>query len=196
MDQENDISGDERDRVLMARIQKGDQKALAELIHYHQDSVYGTVARMLPNNMDVEDIAQQVFIRIWRAAHSYEATAKFTTWMYTILRNLVFNEYRRLSRKPTYSSDAIEEECGQSYLCSNEASPAEELIQNELETALDAAIAALPDKARLAIHLRRYEQKNYDEIAVILGISLSATKSLLFRARSELRSSLANFLRE
>ena len=93
----------------MARIKQGDTEALRELIEAHQHRVIGTVAKMLGDDSDAEDIAQQVFIRVWKSAARYEPTAKFTTWLFKITRNLVFNELRRRKRHLAHSLDAATE---------------------------------------------------------------------------------------
>src|ERR1700741_3627780 len=94
-------SGDDADDIrLMREVADGDTKAFEELVERHQALVAGTVARMLGSNSDVEDIAQQVFIRVWKSARRYVPRAKFTTWLLKITRNLVFNEMRRTKRRP------------------------------------------------------------------------------------------------
>lgn len=190
-DQENRI-----DTMLMLRIRGGDEEAMKELILRHQNSVYGTIAGMLRNSPDVEDIAQQVFIRIWKAAPTYEPTAKFKTWMFTILRNQVFNEMRRTKRKPAFSSDAAEEESGLIFSVDESHTPDQAVQYDELQKAVDDAIESLPEKARMAVQLRRFENMAYEDIADILGITVSATKSLLFRARTLLKESLDKYLGE
>src|ERR1700761_7256172 len=89
---------DAHDKALMVQIAQGDESALRELIEKHQGAVYGTIAKMLGDPIEAQDLAQQVFVRVYRAAASYRATAQFKTWMFTIVRNLVFNEHRRRSR--------------------------------------------------------------------------------------------------
>src|SRR5437870_10526360 len=91
---------DAEDVRLMRRVSRGDTSAFEELVERHQALVAGTVARMLGSNSDVEDIAQQVFIRVWKSARRYVPRAKFTTWLLKITRNLVFNEMRRTKRRP------------------------------------------------------------------------------------------------
>src|ERR1700736_4453233 len=91
-------SGDAEDVRLMGLVSRGDMRAFEEIIERHQRLVLGTVARMLGSNSDVEDIAQQVFVRVWKSAKRYVPRAKFTTWLLKITRNLVFNELRRRSR--------------------------------------------------------------------------------------------------
>lgn len=182
------------DHVLMERIGAGDHAAFRELVERHQHAVIGTVAKMLGNSSDAEDIAQQVFLRVWRHAKRYRPDAKFTTYLFTITRNLVFNETRRRGRKKEVSADEREETSHHLIEDSPNRRPDAEVLQAELQRAVDDAIAALPEAQRMAVVLRRYEQLPYEEIAKILKLSLPAVKSLLFRARSGLREALAVYL--
>jgi RNA polymerase sigma-70 factor (ECF subfamily) len=184
------------DFALMERIGEGDHTAFRQLIERHQNAVIGTVAKMLGNHSEAEDIAQQVFLRIWRNAKRYRPDAKFTTYLFTITRNLVFNETRRKSRKKEVSSDEREENSNQLIEASPDRQPDAELLQAELQHAVDEAIAALPETQRMAVVLRRYEQLSYEEIAVVLNLSVSAVKSLLFRARTTLREALSDYLEQ
>ncbi|MEI7909884.1 MAG: sigma-70 family RNA polymerase sigma factor [Verrucomicrobiota bacterium] len=182
------------DVALMVRIGAGDHAAFRSLVERHQDAVVGTVAKMLGNPSEAEDISQQVFLRLWHHAKNYRPDAKFTTYLFTITRNLVFNESRRRSRRKEVSSDERGEFSNLQIEADPERQPDSELLQAELQTAVDAAIAALPEAQRLAVVLRRYEQMPYEEIATVLGLSVSAVKSLLFRARTTLRDSLSSYL--
>lgn len=184
----------DRSLVLMSRVKSGDHKAFEELVLLHQSSVVGTAMRLLGNMDDAHDLAQQVFVRIWKSAARYEPSAKFTTWMFTILRNLAFNEYRRRSRHPLQSLDADEAEFGTQLEDKGITTADTQLEQKELEQAIDAAIQSLPENQRLAVSLRRHEDMPYEEIAEVLNMSLSAVKSLLFRARGELREKLRGVL--
>ncbi len=190
--------GDENalDVALMARVGAGDHGAFRLLVERHQDAVVGTVAKMLGNPSEAEDISQQVFLRLWKHAKHYRPDAKFTTYLFTITRNLVFNESRRRSRRKEVSSDEREESSHLQIEANPDRQPDSELLQAELRAAVDAAIAALPEAQRLAVVLRRYEQMPYEEIAGVLSLSVSAVKSLLFRARSTLRESLSSYLAE
>lgn len=178
----------------MSRVKEGDAVAFERLVLMHQQAVIGTAARMLGDVDAAHDIAQQVFVRIWKSASRYEATAKFTTWLFTILRNLVFNEHRRRGRHLEQSLEANQAEYGSEIPGDPSGTPDAEALQAELERAVDAAIQALPENQRMAVILRRYEDRSYEEIAEILDLSLSAVKSLLFRARADLRERLAGFL--
>src|SRR5271163_5275033 len=101
---------DAHDKALMVRIAGGDEEALRDLIEKHQGAVYGTIAKMLGDPVEAQDLAQQVFVRVYRAAGSYRATAQFKTWIFTIVRNLVFNEHRRRSRATLISIHSFEGE--------------------------------------------------------------------------------------
>ncbi len=180
---------------LMLKVKNdGDVVAFEELVEIHQRAVVGTVAKMLGNPAEAEDIAQQVFLRIWKSAARYEPRAKFTTWMFTITRNLVFNEVRRRKRKPAMSIEEREEETHLVVEDNQTASPDQDVLQRELEKAVDDAIQALPEKQRIGVILRRYEEMPYEEIAKVLDLSVPAVKSLLFRARAQLKESLRGYL--
>ncbi len=182
---------------LMLRVKDGDIRAFEKLVEMHQNIVIGTATRMLGNAEDAHDIAQQTFLRIWKSAPRYEPTAKFTTWLFTITRNLVFNETRRRSRRKEVSIEHDSEDDTPRQFADHAAPGPDQLAQQEeLETALDNAIAALPEKQRLAVILRRHQELPYEQICEILKMSLPAVKSLLFRARTELRKQLASYLGE
>jgi RNA polymerase sigma-70 factor (ECF subfamily) len=199
MEQETSLGRNDDSRIdfeLMARIGAGDHAAFRTLVERHQNAVIGTVAKMLGNANDAEDISQQVFLRIWRNARRYRPDAKFTTYLFTITRNLVFNETRRRGRKKEVSSEEREENSHHQIADSPDRRPDAELLQAELSQAVDAAITALPETQRMAVVLRRYEQLSYEEIAEVLQLSVSAVKSLLFRARGTLRETLGGYLRD
>lgn len=192
-----DESSDQESVRLMLRVKEGDVKAFEKLVELHQNAIVGTCARMLSNLDDAHDIAQEVFVRVWRAAPRYEPTAKFTTWLFTIMRNLVFNESRRRSRRKEVSIEQENEDDLPKHFADHSVPGADEnLAKAEFHDALDRAIAALPEKQRIAVILRGRQDLPYEEICTILKMSLPAVKSLLFRARNELRNHLATFLGE
>jgi RNA polymerase sigma-70 factor (ECF subfamily) len=175
---------------------------LRDLIEKHQGAVYGTIAKMLGDPVEAQDLAQQVFVRVYRAAGSYRATAQFKTWIFTIVRNLVFNEHRRRSRATLVSLHPSENEQGHSGATSGldlpdlaNKTPGENMLQREMLRKIDEAILGLPEQQRLAIVLRRYDEFSYEQIAEILKSSVPATKSLLFRARETLRVALQEYLK-
>src|SRR5206468_613807 len=171
---------DAEDIRLMQLVSGGDTSAFEKLIERHQTLVIGTVARMLGSNSDVEDIAQQVFVRVWRSAARYVPRAKFTTWLLKITRNLVFNEMRRTKRhahvpiqpQPDAEEIPIKDESVQI--------PDASLLEHELQEAIETAIGQLPEAQRMAVVLRRYEDLSYEQIAEVLNLSVPAVKSLLF----------------
>jgi RNA polymerase sigma-70 factor, ECF subfamily len=180
---------------LMRLVSRGDTAAFEQLVERHQALVIGTVARMLGSNSDVEDIAQQVFVRVWRSAPRYQPRAKFTTWLLKITRNLVFNEMRRTKRhahvpvQPEAEAEEIPLKDEQTQ------EPDAALLEHELQEAIEKAIVDLPETQRMAVVLRRYEELSYEDIAEVLKLSVPAVKSLLFRARTELREKLASYLK-
>mgnify|MGYP001145324620 CR=1 FL=1 len=184
------------DIELMTRVREGDAEAFAMIVERHQHRVVGTIAKMLGSVTEAEDVAQQVFLRVWRSAPRWKPTAKFTTWLLTITRNLVFNEVRRQKRSRTSSLDEESEQNMPEREDVSVISPAQELANRELEQVIDAAIAELGEQSRMALILRRYEELPYEEIAEILGTTVPAVKSLLFRARTELRARLSAYLNE
>ncbi len=189
--------GNEEDLALMAAVAKGDEAAFAKLVEKHQRAVLGTIAKMTNQSPDTEDIAQQVFIRLWKSAKRYQPRAKFTTFLFTITRNLVFNATRKKSRRKEHSLDEQEDEWHQTIEDQNTQSrPDKSIAQAELREMIDQAISSLPEKQRLAVVLRRYEKMPYEEIADVLELSVSAVKSQLFRARAALRESLGPYLKD
>jgi RNA polymerase sigma-70 factor (ECF subfamily) len=188
------LNASDQDVCWMRRVSQGDMDALQCLIEAHQARVVGTVAKMLGDDVDSEDIAQQVFIRVWKSAARYQPTAKFTTWLFKITRNLVFNELRRRKRHPVTPLQHEEEEHFFQPADAGGMSPDASLLDSELNDAIQMAIDALPETQRMAIVLRRYEEMPYEEIGEVLDLSVPAVKSVLFRARAELRERLRKYL--
>ncbi|MDQ2658879.1 MAG: sigma-70 family RNA polymerase sigma factor [Verrucomicrobiota bacterium] len=185
---------DQTDLRLMAQVSAGDTMAFEELVEKHQALVAGTIGRMLGNNSEVEDLAQQVFLRVWKSARRYVPRAKFTTWLLKITRNLVFNELRRRKRHPATPLQMEPDGEELQLKDEREARPDAALLESELRGAIENAIAQLPETQRMAVVLRRYEELSYEEIAAVLDQSVPAVKSLLFRARTELRARLKTYL--
>src|SRR5437870_13507808 len=159
---------DAEDIRLMRLVAEGDTTAFEKLVERHQALVAGTVARMLSSNSDVEDIAQQVFIRVWKSARRYVPRAKFTTWLLKITRNLVFNELRRTKRHahvPLHSDPGAEDPPRKD---ETNLAPDASLLESELQRTIEDAILQLPETQRMALVLRRYEQLSYEQIAEVL----------------------------
>src|SRR5215471_16857517 len=157
------------------------------------------VYRMLRDATEAEDLAQNVFVQVYKSAHRYRISAKFSTWLFTIARNLCLNEIRRRSRHPAESLDVPHpEQEGQplhQFEDKKTFAPPESLLHRELEQKIAEALADLPENQRTAILLCRQEEMSYEEIAEVLGCSVSATKSLIHRGREVLKQRLKPYLR-
>jgi RNA polymerase sigma-70 factor (ECF subfamily) len=194
------MAGEIRDEELMTRIQGGDEGAFRTLIERHQDRVYGTVARMMGGaGPEVEEVAQDIFLRVWKSAGTYRAEGKFTTWLMTVVRNQVFTRAgQKNRRKDIDGEDFLDEETGESWMEQQPdaavQSPAEALSLRDLERAVEEACRQLPENQRLVVHLRQYEGLEFEEIGKITGMSLTAVKALMFRARESLKKKLSGYL--
>ena len=192
---------DERDTdaALMIRVREGDHAAFGELVDKYKQPVMNLVYRMLRDLTEAEDLAQNVFLQVHKSAARYQVSAKFSTWLFTIARNLCLNEIRRRSRHSTDPLDASypeqEDQPLRQYEDRKAASPPDTLLQTELEQKIEQALAELPESQRTAIVLCRRDELSYEDIAEVLGCSLSATKSLIHRGRETLKQKLKPYLR-
>ncbi len=194
---DNDAEKESLDLNRMEAVRDGDEAAFEALVREHQKRVVAFVYRMLNDAGAAEDIAQQVFVQVWRSARRYRPTAKFTTWLLQIARNLVLNELRRRSRKPTSALVPKDHEASSAiYEDATLRNPGQEALDRELEDAVNQAVAALPEQQRAALLLLRHEDMSYEEIAKVLKTTVPSVKSLIFRARTELRVRLAKYLGE
>jgi RNA polymerase sigma-70 factor, ECF subfamily len=189
------------DAELMLRVKRGDRVAFEELVNKFKQPVMNLVYRTLPDATEAEDLAQQVFVQVFKSAHRYEAAAKFSTWLFTIARNLCLNEIRRRSRHPAESMDAPgpasdhEEPPMRQIEDTRNFTPPAALLQSELAAKIEEALAGLPEKQRTAILLCREDELSYEDIAEVVGCTLSATKSLIHRGRETLKQKLKPYLR-
>ena len=194
--QEEKLQANERDIELMKRVGTGDSEAFQLLVEAHQFAVVGAATKMLGSPTEADDIAQKVFLRVWKAAPRYKPTAQFNTWLYTITRNLVYNETRRRRRKPAVSLEELAEETHQVVPDIHAILPDEHAIYSELEEAVDKAIQSLPERQRIAIFLRIRGEVSYKEIGRMISASEAAVKALVFNARTRLRASLQQYFTE
>jgi RNA polymerase sigma-70 factor (ECF subfamily) len=186
------------DAALMLRVKQGDRAAFTELVEKYKQPVINLIYRTLRDATEAEDLAQNVFVQVYKSAGRYRTTARFTTWLFTIARNLCLNEIRRRSRHPADSLDATpagDDAPPAQFEDRKVESPPERLLQGELEEKIQEALAELPENQRTAILLCRQDELSYEEIAEILGCSLSATKSLIHRGRETLKEKLKPYLR-
>ncbi len=182
----------------MLRVKRGDVAAFEELVEKYKQPIVNLTYRMLRDLPEAEDLAQNVFVRVFQSAHRYEVSAKFSTWIFTIARHLCLNEIRRRSRHPAESLEGnrleSEDAPPRQFEDVKTFSPPEAFLQGELEEKIQQAVDGLPEKQRLALALCRQDELSYEEIAEVLGCSLSATKSLIHRARETLKSKLKPYL--
>lgn len=182
------------DVALMRRVAEGDESAFRELVERHQNAVIGTVAKMINDATEAEDIAQRTFLRVWKHAKRWRPDAKFTTYLFTITRNLVYNESRRRSRKKEVSAEERHDDSGFEPAGDARSEPDSEALKSEMHDEIDRAIRELPEAQRTAVILYSYESMPYEEIAKVLDSSVSSVKSLLFRARGTLREKLSHHM--
>ena len=173
--------------------------AFAQLVTRWKQPVMAFVFRTLPDPDEAEDLAQGVFVQLWRTAGRYQPTAKFSTFLFTIARNLCLNEVRRRKRHPADSLDDAspeDESHPARQVADRSISGADVEVENsELHAKVSEALADLPEKQRTALILCREGELSYEEIAAILETSVPATKSLIHRAREVLKSRLKPYLR-
>lgn len=186
------------DAALMLRVKRGDRAAFAELAEKYQQPLFNFVFRTLRDEIETEDVAQNTFLQVWKSRARYQHTAKFSTWLLTIARNLCLNEIRRRSRHPAESLEEPHTEHGdqpvRQYEDKKISLPTETALHGELAQKIEQALAELPENQRTAIWLCRQDELSYEEIAEVLGCSLSATKSLIFRGREVLKEKLKPYL--
>jgi RNA polymerase sigma-70 factor (ECF subfamily) len=186
------------DAALMLRVKRGDRAAFAELVEKYQRPLFNFICRTLRDETESEDLAQNVFLQVYKSRQRYEQTAKFSTWLFTIARNLCLNEIRRRSRHPAESIEENhsdnEEQPARQYEDKKNSLPTDNVLHGELAKKIEAALAELPENQRTAILLCRQEELSYEEIAKILECSLSATKSLIHRGRETLKEKLKPYL--
>ena len=186
------------DAEVMLRVKAGDQSAFDYLVQKYRRPLVSFMYRMARNPTAAEDLAQEVFLRVYRSRQTYEASAKFTTWLYRIATNLAVNHARdtRHDRpEVTLSLDEPDEETGTTMDLADSTITAEEsLLRRERMQAIRTKVEALPERQRLAVVMHKYQQMDYKQISEVLKLSESATKSLLFRAYETLREQLREFI--
>jgi len=192
------VSGPDSDAEIMLRAKAGDQSAFDYLVQKYRRPIVSFMYRMARNAAVAEDLAQEVFLRVYRSRASYEASAKFTTWLYRIATNLAVNHARdtRYERpEVTVSLDEPDDESGTTLELPDAALTAEQaMVRRERMMAIRSKVEALPEQQRLAVIMHKYQQMDYKQIAEVLKKSESATKSLLFRAYETLREQLKEFV--
>lgn len=185
------------DVQLMLKFKQGDKLAFGELLDKYQKPVINIIYRFIQDKSEADDLAQEVFIKVYNNAKSYEARAKFSTWLYRITKNVCLNELRRRKRKIVSLDEAVsasDDRLKQEVIISGNNSPLEDSAAHELQEIVKQAINSLPANQRMAVILRRYEEMPYEDIARTIGCSVKAIKSLLNRAKEALKNKLAAYV--
>jgi RNA polymerase sigma-70 factor (ECF subfamily) len=180
----------------MLRLRGGDRGALAPLIERNSAKVHALVLRFLNDPSMVDDLTQEVFLRVYRTAARYQPAAKFSTWLYRVTANLCFNVMRDRRKAQVWRLDGDDDESRRDLPDRRHTPPHERMDAAELNERLAQAVSELPENQRIAIILNKYEDKGYQEIAEVLDLSTMAVKSLLSRARENLRASLQKYVRK
>jgi len=185
------------DNQLMQKAGSGNRAAFKELVKKHQGTVTGIIYRYTGNHNEAEDLAQDIFLKIYKAASSYLPRAQFKTWLYKVVANHCLNFFRSQKRKAIITSldQPLSEDYNPHIQRTDEQKKQPEIIlqQQELQIALKRALSELPERQRMAIILHRFEGLSYKEVATILGASLSAVESLIFRAMNNLKEKLSPY---
>jgi len=188
---------DSLDRADMARLVGGHEAALNDLMGRHATTVYHFLCRMLGNEEDANDLAQDTFVRVFQHCARFKPDARFTTWLYTIAGNLARNHHRWRSRHPTVSIDAADENTDESLgdvLPAEAVSPSEAAVTEECSNAVRAAVQRLPEDLREAVILCEWQDLPVAQAAAVLQTTPKAVESRLYRARQRLREQLAAWL--
>ena len=192
------VAGELTDADVMLRVKAGDDSAFDYLVQKYRRPIINFMYRMAHNTAAAEDLAQEVFLRVYRSRANYEPSAKFTTWLYRIATNLGVN-YARDTRhqrpENTVNLDEPDTETGQvPDLADKTPNVEEEILRRERLVAIKQKVEALPERQKMAVLMHKYQQMDYRQIAEVLKLSESATKSLLFRAYETLRAELKEFV--
>ena len=182
----------------MLRVREDDATAFAELVTLYQHRLVGILHHVVGSTEEAEDLAQEVFLRVYRNRKKYTPTAKFATWLFTIANNLAINSLRKkhnkaVSLKPD-DSGPMGSRPEEQLVHDRGATPSYGLRQAELAARIRSALDTLNERQKMAVVLNKFEDMNYAEIAEVMGLTTKAVKSLLSRARSRLRDALAGYI--
>jgi RNA polymerase sigma-70 factor, ECF subfamily len=185
----------ERDAQLMLRVRAGDDTSFGLLLERHRGPVVHFLYRMVQNQAVSEELAQEVFLRVYRSRETYEPTAKFTTWLFRIATHVALNSIR--DRKKEKGHESLDEEMLdglERQVADRQPTVEQQMVHEVKRREVRQAIEALPAKQRAAVLMHKYEGLDYAQIASVLDCSESALKSLLFRAYESLRGRLAHMV--
>lgn len=194
----NPATTDDQDRTDMARLVAGHDAALNDLMERHAEKLFHYLVRCLRNEEDATDLAQETFVRVYQNRARFDASHKFSTWLYVIATNLVKSRYRYRSRHPQVSLDAENEVTGESFresVAEDNPTPSESLQGAERAEAVRKAVGQLPEELRAPLILSEYEELSHAEIGVILDCTPKAVETRIYRARKLLRENLGWLLK-
>ena len=190
------MGDNELDSALVERVQNGDRRAFDLLVRKYQNKVIGLISRYVHNAAECEDVAQEAFVRAWRAIGSFRGDSAFYTWMYKIAVNTAKNHLVAMGRRPPADDIAIEDAVfvpGADRMQEG-ATPERELMRQEIEQTVFATVQALPEELRTAITLREVEGLSYEQIAETMGCPIGTVRSRIFRAREAIDEKLRPLL--
>jgi RNA polymerase sigma-70 factor (ECF subfamily) len=182
---------------LMLRVRAGDTAAFAELVGLYRDRVFGSFVRRLGDRQEAEDLTQEVFLRLFRYRDRYQPRARFATWLFHISQNVARNALRSRRRHPSVRLGAGPAPAGddfESSLTDRGGEPSRPMERSELAGAVRAAVSSLANRQRTAVELHQFQDRTYAEVAAELDMTPKAAKSLLYRARNQLRATLTPFV--
>ena len=184
---------------LMLRVRDDDDAAFAELVERFQHRLVAVMHHLVGSMHEAEDLAQEVFLRVYRIRKKYRPKAKFSTWLFTIANNLALNSLRDRKRRPVlplevHESGPLGPRPFENSSRDLSETPSAGLRHKELAEVIRLALDGLNERQRMAIVLNKFEDMNYAEIAEVMGLSTKAVKSLLSRARTRLREALQGYI--
>ena len=197
---EKELEARDPDVKLMLQVRDEVPGAFETLVERYQERLLGILAHLIGGDpAAAEDLAQEVFLRVYRARKGYRPRAKFSTWLFTIANNVALNHLRSKGRDPSVPfgdrSDSQTFRPSESSVLSTEGTPSAQMRQAELSEVVREALATLGEDQKMAVLLNKFEEMSYAEIAEVMGKSEAAVKSLLARARMNLRDRLGPYLR-
>jgi len=184
---------------LMLRVRDDEPGAFEELVEHYQRRLVAVMYHLVGNEAEAEDLAQEVFLRVYRTRKKYRARSKFSTWLFTIANNLALNALRSRQRKPVVplnvrDSGPLGPRPAEQLVLDRAGPPNQRLQQQELAEVVRRALDGLNERQRVAVVLNKFEDMNYAEIAEVMGLTTKAVKSLLNRARNNLRVALQDYI--
>jgi RNA polymerase sigma-70 factor (ECF subfamily) len=184
--------------ALMMRVQDGDDDAFGELVQLYRARVFGSFLKRLGDRQEAEDLTQEVFLRLYRSRHRYQPRARFATWLFHVSQNVARNAIRSRRRRPVMRLEALvtpaDPGAAEAFLADRGESPTRPMERSELAGVVRKAVSSLAGRQRAAVELHQFHDCTYAEVAAELDMTPKAAKSLLYRARNELREALTPFM--